>query len=188
MIYPTTLKEAKVLQTKYYQTGKLCPHGHNSKRYTKSSRCVECVSEKQKTLGNKYAKKWRETHKETNKVKNKEEYRKQGKNYIYLMWSRAKKRALEKNIPFSIDLNDIIIPTVCPVLNVPFVINDSGRGPGDYSPSLDRIIPELGYVKNNIKVISFKANRIKSDADVVDLKKVLEYVEHNNSKYNNNIL
>jgi len=99
------------------------------------------------------------------------------------MWSRAKQRAQQKNIDFNIELSDIVIPKVCPVLKAPFEIATTGRGPGDFSPSLDRIIPELGYVKGNIEVISFKANRIKSDAGIEDVKSVLEYMETIKTKY-----
>ena len=180
---PNNLKDAKQSNSMYYFTGKNCPHGHTSKRYTKSSRCVECVLLKQKELGNQYAKKSREKNREKNKLKGREDYRKIGKKYLYLMWARAKKRANEKNVPFDIELSDIIIPTNCPVLGIAFEISNSGRGPGDNSPSLDRINPKLGYVKGNVEVISFKANRIKSDADVIDLQKVLIYMETIKTKY-----
>lgn len=45
------------------------------------------------------------------------------------------------------------------------------------SPSLDRIKPELGYVKGNIRVISFKANSIKNDASIEELRQILQYME-----------
>jgi hypothetical protein len=44
------------------------------------------------------------------------------------------------------------------------------------SPSIDRIDPERGYVKGNIKIISFRANQIKSDASHQELKLVAAYV------------
>ena len=45
-------------------------------------------------------------------------------------------------------------------------MNVSGKKGGtERSPTLDRLIPELGYVPGNIAVISMKANRIKSDTD-----------------------
>jgi hypothetical protein len=180
--YPNNLKDAKQLNSIYYFTGKSCPHGHVSKRYTKSSRCVECVLSKQKKLGNKYTKKSREKNKEKILKKSIEDYRKIGKKYIYLMWSRAKKRSREKNVPFDIELSDINIPTYCPVLGNILEISNCGRGPGDNSPSLDRKDPKLGYVKGNIEVISFKANRIKSDAEILDLQKVLIYMEKMKTK------
>jgi hypothetical protein len=63
------------------------------------------------------------------------------------------------------------------VLGVEFSVSKNGKGPGDTSPSLDRIDSNLGYIKGNIKVISFKANRIKSDAVITDVEKVLEYMK-----------
>ena len=33
----------------------------------------------------------------------------------------------------------------------------------DTSPSLDRIVPEIGYIKGNVRFISTKVNRVKSD-------------------------
>jgi len=41
---------------------------------------------------------------------------------------------------------------------------------------LDRIIPELGYVKENIKVISFKANSLKRDGSIEDFEKIIRYI------------
>lgn len=37
-------------------------------------------------------------------------------------------------------------------------------------PSLDKIIPKLGYVKGNVWVVSNKANRIKSNATIEELE------------------
>lgn len=45
------------------------------------------------------------------------------------------------------------------------------------SYSIDRLIPELGYVKGNVVVISYKANTIKNNATVDDLEKVLAWLK-----------
>jgi hypothetical protein len=71
----------------------------------------------------------------------------------------AKIRAAAKNIPFDLVADDILLPEVCPVFNRPF--NKSNRRLGY---SLDRIIPELGYVKGNVQVISQLANAMKWDS------------------------
>ena len=47
------------------------------------------------------------------------------------------------------------------------------------SPSLDRIVPELGYVKGNIRVISNRANHLKSDATLEEHRKILLDAEAN---------
>lgn len=77
----------------------------------------------------------------------------------------AKHRALSKGLPFDITVDDLIIPEVCPLLGTPITLN----GPSDTSPSLDRIRPEIGYVRGNVQVISNRANRIKNNATPQEL-------------------
>lgn len=93
------------------------------------------------------------------------------------MYNNAKIRAKEKNMPFNITIKDLIIPVYCPVLGIKI---EHGIGkPHDGSPSLDRLIPELGYVKGNIVVISHKANMIKSIGTAEEHLKVAEYIKQN---------
>lgn len=82
----------------------------------------------------------------------------------------AKRRAREQNLPCTITLDDIVIPDVCPWLGIPL---SKGRGTLHAgSPTLDKLIPELGYVPGNVIVISHKANSIKQDADLNMVLKV----------------
>ena len=37
------------------------------------------------------------------------------------------------------------------------------------SPSLDRIKPHIGYIRGNVRVISYQANRIKCDCTDPDI-------------------
>lgn len=87
----------------------------------------------------------------------------------------ARKRAKEKNIPFDITAEDIIIPETCPVLGIQLQIGE--KIACNNSPTLDRIKPELGYVKGNIQVLSFRANTLKSNATIEELQKVLEHLK-----------
>lgn len=161
----------------YKNSKKPCKKCGTYQRYVSNNHCVLCLKEKQRINGNKYAKKYRDNHTEELREKSRNEYSKFGKKFIYLMWSRAKKRAEEKNLPFNLELSDINIPDLCPVLGVEFSVNKTGKGPGDYSPSLDRINCKTGYTKDNVRVICFKANRIKSDAELHEVEKVLEYMK-----------
>jgi hypothetical protein len=79
-----------------------------------------------------------------------------------LLWDAAKSRAKAKGRDFNIEVTDISIPSVCPVLNIPMD-----------SPSLDRIDSSKGYVKGNVRVISVRANMLKNDATIEELEMVL---------------
>jgi hypothetical protein len=93
------------------------------------------------------------------------------------MLSRCKYRAKQRGIPFDLTLEDISIPKTCPVLGIEIrqlsVDDDPKKGYHPNAPSIDRIIPELGYVKNNVRVISARANLLKSDATISELELVL---------------
>jgi hypothetical protein len=77
-------------------------------------------------------------------------------------------RARKKNLPYNLTVEDINIPKFCPVFGIELKFNKNGMK--NDSPSLDRIIPGNGYVANNVIVISMKANRIKADATLEELK------------------
>ncbi len=91
------------------------------------------------------------------------------------MFRKAKHHAKIFGLPFNISLKDIIIPDLCPVFNIKLVRNI--KIPKDNSPSLDKIIPSLGYVLGNIQVISNRANRIKSDASIEELESIISYLK-----------
>lgn len=70
-----------------------------------------------------------------------------------------------EGIPYNIDVPYMvsIAPTHCPVLGVNLGWCRRGKKQ-DNSPSIDRIIPELGYVRGNVQYLSDLANRMKQDA------------------------
>lgn len=94
------------------------------------------------------------------------------------MFRGAKKRAKSSGIPFSLEIEDIVIPETCPVFGFPLVKNLGGNGPSNLSPSLDRIIPELGYVKGNVQVISYLANKMKSNATQEQLSLFAKWINN----------
>lgn len=85
----------------------------------------------------------------------------------------AKARAKKMGLPFNLIESDIIIPEFCPLLGIKLERKEQSDKSGFIysSPSLDRIIPELGYVKGNIMVISMKANSMKYNASIEELIK-----------------
>lgn len=87
-------------------------------------------------------------------------------------------RTRSRDKPFDLQVSDLVLPDVCPVLGIKLDYLVLGRRK-DSSPSLDRMIPDLGYVKGNVRVISWRANRLKSDAAIEELVAVAEYVANN---------
>lgn len=97
-----------------------------------------------------------------------------GKSVLGLLHN-AKARSKKSGLPCTITLADIKIPERCPLLDIPIITTSSCVT--DNSPSLDRIIPELGYIPNNIIVISFKANTIKQRATPDELRMIADRLE-----------
>jgi hypothetical protein len=93
----------------------------------------------------------------------------------YKMLARARHRAKKNNLPFNIELADIVIPERCPLLGIKLESNTDKTSPNN--PSLDKIIPEKGYVKGNIWVVSLRANKLKNDATLQELKTLVENLE-----------
>lgn len=95
------------------------------------------------------------------------------------VWYAAKRRAKNNNIPFTITKQDIInicpSDNKCPVLGI--ILEFGNKISQDNSPSLDRLIPKLGYVPGNIALISYRANRIKNDATVDELEKICSFMK-----------
>lgn len=89
------------------------------------------------------------------------------------MLSTAKRRAKKHNVPFSITKEHINIPETCPALGVK--IGKSKGFSGPFSPTLDRIVPEMGYVPGNILVISSRANQIKTDATWREIQSLADF-------------
>jgi hypothetical protein len=84
-------------------------------------------------------------------------------NPLYTLVTAAKWRAKKSGLPFNITAYDLEVPELCPYLKKPFMYKTP------YAMSLDRVVPELGYTKENVEVISRKANIMKSNASVEEL-------------------
>ena len=89
--------------------------------------------------------------------------------------SACKTRAKKRGLPFNLEVKDIIIPEKCPMLGIKLESGRGRRGIFDSSPTIDRIIPEKGYIKGNIQVVSGRANMIKSNATPDELMAVAKY-------------
>lgn len=99
-------------------------------------------------------------------------------NYAHTLFIETKSRARLSGIPFDLDESDIVIPDWCPVLGIPLIAEVGGRK--DNTPSIDKLIPEKGYIKGNVKVISWLANCIKRDCTEPEVfEKIATYLRMN---------
>jgi len=103
-------------------------------------------------------------------------------NYTHYMWRSVKNRAKMLSIEFTLSPEDITIPEKCPILGIPLEKGIFKGAKQRYNcPSVDRINPKKGYTKDNIQIISFQANRWKSDMSLDDIKKIMYYMENHHS-------
>lgn len=95
---------------------------------------------------------------------------------VRTIYNRLKASAKKRNIPFDLtimDLWDIPIPLRCPILQIPLKFNKGKLE--DNSVSFDRKDNLLGYTKDNIEVISYRANILKRDANTEELGRLGVY-------------
>lgn len=93
------------------------------------------------------------------------EYRQQNRERGML--NRARDRAKRRGLPFSLELSDIMIGEECPCCS---------RSYSEFRPELDRIVPPLGYTKENVIVICCVCNRKKDNSTAEELTTIAEWI------------
>ena len=94
---------------------------------------------------------------------------------LYRLKSKAKRKKLE----FDLEMDDCIAPQRCPVFDIALIPSNKelSDNPPQNAPHQDRLIPSKGYTKDNINFISAKANTMKSNATVAQIRKVADWLE-----------
>lgn len=101
------------------------------------------------------------------------------KNPIVYSLRNCKNRAARLGVKFDLEIDDIVIPKLCPVLGIPLVWGN-GKKSGFHAPntpSLDRRDPRKGYVRGNVFVMSNRANILKRDGTLDEFRKIVAYME-----------
>jgi hypothetical protein len=99
------------------------------------------------------------------------------------MLSGAKNRARSRNREFNIDLEYLstLYVEICPILGIDLCWDNEGivvHG----SPSLDRIDNKQGYIKDNVQIISHRANSLKKDYLLVEWELMRKYMQSGGGK------
>jgi len=164
-------EEALARGDKQY-SGRPCRHGHGTMRFMANKDCVKCRA----LVKNKARLRYKE------KVASKAP-KEPPKSYTPPGLSEKKQwayRSVRTPARKALQVEDIIslLVDVCPILEVP--LNYSPVGYGQKTPpnhaSLDKIDPSKGYVVGNLQVISKKANSMKSDASIEELRKFVKNI------------
>jgi hypothetical protein len=97
--------------------------------------------------------------------------------YISQILKRAKFRAGEGNVPFTLTSEHFRDTKVCQILGLPLGFN-SGSGPGLFKATLDRLVPGGGYTKENTVLRCAGVNFLKGDMSEDGLLEFLQKVGH----------
>jgi hypothetical protein len=102
------------------------------------------------------------------------------RNVVGVLLGKAKDRCRTTGVRFDLSLADVEVPEFCPILGVkltyPGMYGSDQRGPRTTSASLDRIIPALGYVRGNVRVISHRANKMKNDGTLEEHERLVAWL------------
>ena len=69
----------------------------------------------------------------------------------------------------------MVIPEICPVFNIPLFFTPGKRTYNSFS--IDRRDNSKGYTKENVRVISWKANMYKGDLTIEEVENLLRYMK-----------
>lgn len=104
--------------------------------------------------------------------KSKEYYRNNPEKWLL---TRARSRAKTLGLEFNLEVSDIPIPKLCPILGIE-LLPVLSKGAKRASPSIDRVDPTKGYTKDNCRVISFRANSLKNNMTKDQIESLYKYV------------
>lgn len=97
-------------------------------------------------------------------------------NKVKRLLDKRKSAAKKRGIEFSVCADDVFIPEFCPLLGVR--LDFSGKPNNPNGMSIDRIDPSKGYILGNVWVVSYRANRIKNDASLEELRSIVGNLEN----------
>ncbi len=152
---------------------KICSTEKDETCFTRERQtCDECSREKERIYNRNYYKLNAEKKREEKQM-----WRQTERGTKVDLLAGARRRAKEKNLPFTIEAKDIPpIPEYCPILKNIKLQKGAGGGVR-CSPSLDRIDPKLGYVPGNVQVISNRANVLKNDGTLQEFEQLIEWIK-----------
>jgi hypothetical protein len=150
--------------------------------FSKNKASADGLQYRCRSCDKKYQHKRREENKEASLDYDRKYQAKRRQDFDFrlkMLLNASKQRAVLKKREHTLTLEDIKelypIDGKCPVFGFDLQFNSGGFR--ETSPSLDRIDSNKGYTRDNVQVISWKANRLKSYATVEDLEILVAYLK-----------
>ena len=151
-------------QSRKRDVGKLCKPCNMAKVAKEFSHLRTKTS---KMSSSEYCKRHRDKYKEDDRYR------------LNRLLQQARTRSRKKGIICDITIDDLVSlfpkDKKCPVLGIDLFW---GAGTERFnSPSIDRIDPKGNYTKDNIMIISWRANEIKKNCNAEEIQAVLNYMK-----------
>jgi hypothetical protein len=151
--------DRKEISKRYYEK-----HPTAWKKYRENNRKAVLARERE----------WYQEHKDQEQARRTETTKRWCRNNpLKALVKNARSRSKKLGIPFDIDVEDLTLPSHCEILGIPIILNSPDK---QNSPSLDRIVPALGYVRGNVRVISTRGNILKNGHTLETLELVRSYI------------
>lgn len=95
------------------------------------------------------------------------------------MLNRTRGSAKRRGLEFSLSEIDFpILPEFCPVFGIKLKYPGETSGMDDPAiASIDRINNSMGYIAGNVVIISLRANKLKRDASLEELRALTKWLE-----------
>lgn len=169
---PQSRGEAIKNNSTHYFNGSLCKaNQHLCPRLTSSGKCVYCMRNRRRTNTAAKSPKVQSGQSKTQRATHG-----LSKSYAQMLYNTAKQRARRKGFKFDISVEDILVPERCPVfdtlLNTTWGSAKQNNADRMNVATLDRVNPNLGYVKGNVAVISYRANMLKGAGTAEEHRKI----------------
>ena len=177
MAFTTTIKWTNEVQTLKLLGGQGWTQTDLAEKYGVSR-------QRMKQVIDRYVPNWNDNYGQAvnRKMREEERFRKWGyKEDTSLYHAKREKFRNKKNSSsgkgweWTVEFGDLTWPTHCPILGLELDFFAEMRQ--ENSPSFDRIDPTKGYIKGNVQIMSWRANRIKNDGSALEHRKIAKYLD-----------
>jgi len=160
--------------------GQPCMYGHNGERYARNNACIKCHA-KQKNLAAIEKRRARGLQKTGRKRKYPEligpprPIKKHPARPVteFDFWVRRNRGQRTARTKLSVGYYKTLFVTHCPLLGLELTYKKGDNTTPKNYATLDRIDSSKGYEEGNVQILSYRANTLKNDATIEEMRMML---------------